>query len=219
MEVEAVIFDLDGVLVHTDRFHYLAWAELADEKGIYFDENINQRLRGVSREQSLEIILERYDGPELSPEEKKEMTDKKNATYRKFLERMTSDDVSQEVRDTLQKLKASGLKLAVGSSSKNTKFILEKTGLADEFDAVSDGTMIKRTKPDPEVFRLAGNLLGMKPEKCLVVEDAVAGIEAGKAAGMKTAAYGEAATGHIADYDLEHFSDLLKILINQADRG
>ena len=216
MDMEAVIFDLDGVLVHTDRYHYLAWAELADEKGIYFDEEINQRLRGVSREQSLEIILEKYKGPALSPEEKKAMTDKKNDVYRKYLDRMTPDDVPDEVRSVIHKLKEAGYKLAVGSSSKNTKFILERTALADEFDAVSDGTMIKRTKPDPEVFLLAGQMLGVESAKCLVVEDAVAGIEAGKAAGMKTAAYGAAAISHIADHDLDHFSDLLKILIHQT---
>ena len=213
MDTEAVIFDLDGVLVHTDRFHYLAWKRISDEKGIYFDEKINQRLRGVSRMESLEIILERYEGPALSTEEKEELATKKNGIYREYLSTMTKDDVSAEVRDTLQKLRAAGFKLAVGSSSKNTGFILEKTDLAGYFDAVADGTMITRTKPDPEVFLLAAKKLNAAPEKCLVVEDADAGIEAAKAGGMKTAAYGEAAKSRIADHDLERFDDLLNILI------
>ena len=212
MDTEAVIFDLDGVLVHTDRFHYLAWKQLSDEKGIYFDEDINQRLRGVSRMESLEIILERYDGPELSSEEKNEIATKKNEVYRSYLAKMTPQDVSDDVKDTIHKLRAGGFKLAVGSSSRNTQFILDKTGLADDFDEVADGTMITRTKPDPEVFLLAAQKLGIDPSKCLVVEDAVAGIEAGKAAGMRTAAIGDAANSKIADHDLEKISDLLDIL-------
>ncbi|MCR5791035.1 MAG: beta-phosphoglucomutase [Lachnospiraceae bacterium] len=211
MDAEAVIFDLDGVLVHTDRFHYLAWKKLSDEKGIYFDEEINQRLRGVSREQSLEIILERYEGEPFSPEEKKEMAAEKNGIYREYLSGMTPGDVTEEVRETLTELKKRGLCLAVGSSSKNAGFILEKTELRDFFDAVSDGTMITKTKPDPEVFLLAAKLLNKTPEKCLIVEDADAGIEAGKRGGMRTAAYGEAAKSGKADYILRHFSDLLII--------
>ncbi len=213
MDTQAVIFDLDGVLVHTDRFHYLAWKKISDEKGIYFDEQINQRLRGVSRMESLEIILERYTGPQLSPEEKTALATKKNEIYRSYLAEMTPEDVSEDVRSTLFKLREAGFKLAVGSSSKNTQFILEKTGLADAFDEVADGTMITKTKPDPEVFLLAAKLCDVLPEKCLVVEDAVAGIQAGKAAGMKTAAYGDAAKSKIADHDLDKISDLLDILL------
>ncbi len=211
MDTEAVIFDLDGVLVHTDKYHYLAWKQLSDELGIYFDEEINQRLRGVSREQSLEIILENHKGKPFSDEEKKKMADKKNEIYRKYLSTMTPSDVKEEVRDTLHALKERGLHIAVGSSSKNTGFILEKTDLLNEFEAVSDGTMITKTKPDPEVFLLAAKLLNIAPSKCLVVEDADAGIEAGIAGGMKTAAYGEAAKSGRADYILEHFPDLLNI--------
>ena len=213
MDTEAVIFDLDGVLVHTDRFHYLAWKKISDEKGIYFDEVINQRLRGVSRMESLEIILERYTGPVLSLEEKEELATKKNGLYREYLNTMTPDDVSDEVRTTIHKLRDAGFKLAVGSSSKNTSFILEKTALMDDFDAVADGTMIAKTKPNPEVFLLAASKLGVSPDKCLIVEDAVAGVQAGQAGGMKTAAIGDAANSRIADYDLEGFEDLLEILI------
>ena len=213
MDTEAVIFDLDGVLVHTDRFHYLAWKQLSDEMGIYFDEKINQRLRGVSRMESLEIILERYTGPELSQEKKTEIATKKNEIYRGYLAGMTPSDVSDDVRDTVHKLRDQGFKLAVGSSSRNTMFILDRTDLKDDFDAIADGTMITRTKPDPEVFLLAAKLLKVSPEKCLVVEDAVAGIEAGKAAGMKTAAIGDAAQSKIADHDLTRIADLLSIMV------
>ncbi|MCR5688602.1 MAG: beta-phosphoglucomutase [Lachnospiraceae bacterium] len=212
MDIQAVIFDLDGVLVHTDRFHYLAWKQISDDMGVYFDEKINRRLRGVSRMESLEIILERYEGPALSDAEKKALAEKKNDIYRSWLAKMTPDDVTAEVRDTLRKLKDAGFKLGVGSSSKNTRFILEKTGIDDEFDAVADGTMIIKTKPDPEVFLLAARLLCAIPENCLVVEDAAAGIEAGRAGGMKTAAYSGEGDITGADYYLESFSDILKIL-------
>ncbi|MCR5108809.1 MAG: beta-phosphoglucomutase [Lachnospiraceae bacterium] len=211
MDTEAVIFDLDGVLVHTDKYHYLAWKQLSDELGIYFDEEINRRLRGVSREQSLEIILENYNGKPFSDDEKKKMANKKNDIYRKYLSEMTPSDVKDEVRDTLHVLKERGYHIAVGSSSKNTGFILEKTDLLNEFEVVSDGTMITRTKPDPEVFLLASKLLSIAPSKCLVVEDADAGIDAGVAGGMKTAAYGEAVKSGKADYILDHFPDLLNI--------
>lgn len=208
-----MIFDLDGVLVHTDRYHYLAWKQISDDMGIYFDEEINGRLRGVSRMESLDIILERSNGPALSQEDKEKLAEKKNEIYRSYLSTMTPDDVSEEVRETLQELKDAGYPLAVGSSSKNTRFILKKTDLESAFDKVADGTMIKRTKPDPEVFQLAAKLLGAPCGQCLVVEDALAGIQAAKAAGMKAAAYGEVRNDHVADYDLAHFSDLKKILL------
>ena len=213
MEIQAVIFDLDGVLVHTDRFHYLAWKQLSDEAGIYFDEKINERLRGVSRNESLEIILENYKGKPLSAEEKTAMADKKNETYRQYLGKMTPSDVSDDVRNTLKVLKDRGYHLAVGSSSKNTKFILERTDLTDGFEAVADGTMIKKTKPDPEVFLLAAKLLDVKPQNCLVVEDADAGIEAAKAGGMTAAAYGAAVHNKKADHVLNSITDLLDICL------
>ena len=213
METQAVIFDLDGVLVHTDRFHYLAWKKLSDELGIYFDEKINERLRGVSRDESLDIILERYEGKPLSPEQKREMADKKNEIYRGYLEQMNPSDVSDDVRATLNILKERGYRLAVGSSSKNTRFILDKTDLTDQFEAISDGTMISKTKPDPEVFILAATLLDTDPSGCLVVEDADAGIQAAKAGGMLAAAYGSAVSNADADYALGSISDLLNICL------
>lgn len=210
-DVKAYIFDLDGVIAFTDRFHYMAWKEVADGLGIYFDEQINNRLRGVSRAESLEILLENYVGEPLSEERKAELMEGKNESYRKLLSAMTSDDVSDEVRDTLARLRAAGYLLAIGSSSKNAKYILEKVGLLEAFDAISDGTNITHSKPDPEVFLKAGQFLGVAPENCLVVEDARAGIDAAKAADMTAVGIGEAAHYDRADHRIIKFNDLLEI--------
>ena len=145
MTVKGLIFDLDGVIVFTDQYHYKAWKQMADEKGIYFDQEINNRLRGVSRMESLEIILERYEGEPLSDEDKQKMAEEKNEIYKKLLEQMTPADVSDEVKETLDELRKRGYLLSIGSSSKNAKYILERTGIMDKFDAVSDGTNITRS--------------------------------------------------------------------------
>lgn len=210
-ERKAFIFDLDGVIVYTDQFHYQAWKRMADRIGVYFDESINNRLRGVSRMESLNIILEQYD-TDLTQKEKEELAEEKNHIYRQLLGNMTPADVSDEVRDTLIELKRKGHKLAIGSSSKNARFILEKVALLDFFDAVSDGNNIKNSKPDPEVFIKAAKFLGERTDHCIVVEDAYAGIDAAKAGGMEAAAIGDAASYEKADYVLSSFKDLLKIL-------
>ena len=163
--MKAFIFDLDGVIVFTDKFHYQAWKKMADEMGIYFDETINNRLRGVSRAESLEIILERYEGEPLSAEKKAELMEQKNNTYRELLATMTPADVSDEVRETLKTLRERGCKLAIGSSSKNAKFILEKVELLNAFDAISDGNNITHSKPDPEVFLKAGEFFRRRSGK------------------------------------------------------
>lgn len=209
--MRALIFDLDGVLVSTDAFHYQAWKQLTDRLKIEFDETVNNRLRGISRMESLEIILEQYHGAPFSYTEKCMLADEKNGIYRKLLETMRPEDVSEEVRETLRELRRRGMKLAVGSSSRNTRFILKQTGLEEMFDAVSDGTNISRSKPDPEVFIKAAFFLDEDPKECMVVEDARAGIDAAKSGGMKTAGLGEAAVYERTDYPLESFSDLLKI--------
>lgn len=211
MSIEALIFDLDGVLVFTDKLHYQAWKQMADQMGVYFDEEINNRLRGVSRMASLEIILENYQGPALSPEEKERLAGEKNDTYRELLKTMTRADVSDEVRETLGELKRRGYKISLGSSSKNAKFILERVELLDMFDAISDGTNITRSKPDPEVFLKGAEFLGIDPEHCLVVEDAEAGVDAGLAGNMQVAAIGDAVNCGKAQYNLDTFQDLLSI--------
>lgn len=212
LEKKAVIFDLDGVICFTDKYHYQAWKALADRLGIYFDEKINDRLRGVSRMASLEIILERADRA-YSAEEKAALATEKNETYRGLLEQMSPADLSDEVRATLLALRERGYPLAIGSSSRNTKRILKRIGLEGFFDAVADGTDISRSKPDPEVFLVAAKKLGIAPEDCAVVEDAKAGIEAAKAAGMTALAlFGDAKGCGLEDYDLASFEDLLNIL-------
>ena len=188
----AVIFDLDGVIVSTDNCHYEAWKRLADEEGIYFDEEINQRLRGVSRMDSLEIILERADRS-YSEEEKKTLADRKNRYYRDLIQKLTPHDLLPGIKPILEGLKANGIKIAVGSSSKNTPLILERLGLKDYFDAVADGNDLTKSKPDPQVFLLAAERLGVVPESCVVVEDADAGVEAALAAGMQVVGVGTAA--------------------------
>ena len=198
MSLKGLIFDLDGVIVFTDQYHYKAWKQMADEKGIYFDQEINNRLRGVSRMDSLEIILERYEGHPLSDEEKQKMAEEKN-------------DVSDEVKETLDELHRRGYLLSIGSSSRNAKYILERTGIIDKFDAISDGTNIKKSKPDPEVFLKAAEFLGLKPEECGVVEDAYAGIDAAVSGHMTAIAIGDAAGYDKADYKLSTFKDLLDI--------
>lgn len=210
--ITTVIFDLDGVIVFTDKYHYRAWKMIADEMGIYFDEEINNRLRGVSRMESLEIILENYTGEALSEEKKIALATKKNQYYRTLLGNMTPDDVTDSVRDTLKELRKRGYMLSVGSSSKNAKFILEKVQLTDAFDAISDGTNIDNSKPNPEVFVKAANFLNQPCNRCMVVEDAEAGIRAAKAAGMATVAIGDAAKLNIADKNVNEFSELLGIL-------
>ncbi len=205
-----IVFDLDGVICHTDKYHYRAWKAVADRKGIYFDETINNRLRGVSRMESLKIILERYDGT-LADGEMEALAAEKNEIYRRLLAGMTPADLSGEVRRTLEGLRERGIRLAIGSSSRNARLILSRIGLGDYFDAVSDGNNITHSKPDPEVFLKAAQFLGLSPRDCLVVEDAKAGVEAAAAGGFDSAAIGDAARLRLATYDMERFSDLLSI--------
>ncbi|MGN0705880.1 MAG: beta-phosphoglucomutase [Lentihominibacter sp.] len=206
--LRGIIFDLDGVIVSTDEQHYLGWQALADRLGIPFSREVNSRFRGVSRMACMNI-LEELGGKHYTDSEKIAYADWKNEYYRKLLAQMSSDDLSQEVRSTLDALRARGLKLAVGSSSKNAKFILQRIGLSDYFDAVSDGTNISRSKPDPEVFLKAAEYLRLTPSDCLVVEDAVSGVEAAHAGGMKAATVGDAAGRGCGDFILSRFADLL----------
>lgn len=211
MKYKAIIFDLDGVICHTDHYHYLAWKQLADRLGIEFNEKINNRLRGVSRMDSLEIILEKWNGEPFSEEEKLQFAEEKNSIYKELLKKMSVKDLSNEVKETLKHLRTRGLLLAIGSSSKNTRFILGQIGLGDFFDAISDGNNITRSKPDPEVFLMAAEYLKLEPSECLVIEDAKAGIDAAKAAGMDSAAIGDAFGYSQATYNLFTFSKLIQI--------
>lgn len=191
MKWKGVIFDLDGVLIHTDTLHFLAWKRIADSLGIKFDEAAGVRLRGVSRMESLKILLE-TGNKSLPQGEMEALAEKKNQYYVQLLESLSPQSVDSSVRETLQKLREKGVLLSVGSSSKNAGYILDRTGLRQYFDAVSDGNNIVRSKPDPEVFLKACGFLGLQPNECLVVEDAPSGIAAAKAAGMSFAGIGEA---------------------------
>jgi beta-phosphoglucomutase len=209
--VKAVIFDLDGVIVSTDELHYRAWKYMTDREGIPFDRKINNRLRGVSRSNCLAIILENstkiYDD-----QQKKELMKYKNDFYVKLLDGLTCSNVLPNVMPLLRRLRNDGVKIAVGSSSKNTKKILEKIRLSDAFDAVVDGTEIKRSKPDPEIFLVAAKKLHEQPENCIVVEDAVAGIQAAKAANMIAVGVSDATNCELADYRVDDILEVAEIV-------
>lgn len=210
-DFDAVIFDLDGVICYTDEYHYQAWKAMADSIGVSFDREINNRLRGVSRMASLDIVLEKYHG-ELSEAEKEELADQKNEIYKKLLAQMSPADLSDEVKSTLDELRRRRYQLAIGSSSKNAPFILRQIGLGEYFDAVSDGNNITRSKPDPEVFEKAAKMLWVGAKRCLVVEDAVSGAEAAHKGGMKAACVGDASRAGAGDYNMKSVKDLLEIL-------
>lgn len=205
--VLGVIFDLDGVIVSTDNCHYLAWKKMADEEGIPFDRTINERLRGVSRMESLAIILEKAEKT-YTDAEKDALAARKNGYYVELIGSLTPEDVLPGAMDTLRTLREKGIKIAIGSSSRNTPIILRQIGLDTYFDAVADGNAISRSKPDPEVFLLAGSLLGLAPENCLVVEDADAGVEAALAGGMRVLGVGGAAKNPKATFAAESLAQL-----------
>lgn len=213
MKYDGIIFDLDGVICSTDEYHYLAWKKLAEKLGIKdFTKKDNERQRGVSRMESLEVVLEKTD-KKFTQEEKVALATEKNEYYKQMLAQMSKKDLADDVKDTLDAIKAKGIRIAIGSSSKNAKFILSRIGLSDYFDAISDGDNITRTKPDPQVFTMAAQFLGLDPSRCLVVEDAEAGIMAGKTGGFDTAALGSATKCPYATYRLSTFSDLKAIVL------
>lgn len=208
MSIRAIIFDLDGVIVSTDNFHYLGWKRLADEEDIYFDRQINERLRGVSRMESLAIILER--SPRTYTEARKiELATRKNNYYRDLLGTdLSPANILPGVREFLAACKTHGIQVAIGSSSRNSPTILAQIGMAHAFDATADGNDISRSKPDPQVFLLAAERLGLPPANCLVVEDAEAGVAAAVAGGMKVLAVGSAADDPRATLSAPSLADI-----------
>lgn len=211
MKISGIIFDLDGVIVSTDYYHYLSWKTIADQLNIEFSETDNEKLRGVSRMDSLDIILERSVA-EYTTDEKQQLANQKNSIYQKYLHQLSTEDLSIEVKETLIELKKHHIKLAIGSSSKNTMLILEKLGLETFFDAVVDGNMIDYSKPHPQVFMLAALKLNLNSKQCLVVEDAVAGCISAKSASMKVAAIASAFGTPFADYHLKTIRDLIQLV-------
>ncbi len=203
--IRAVIFDLDGVIVSTDEFHFQAWKRLADSQGIPLGRDAHDRLRGVSRMESLEIVLEK-SAKRYSLDAKREMAERKNTHFRELLKGLSPADILPGVTDMIKGLKNRGVKIAIGSSSKNARTILRAVGMEDEFEVITDGNHITRSKPDPEVFTIAARQLGIAPEECLVVEDAEAGVEAGLAAGMSVLAVGAVAGDSRAPRSAENLS-------------
>ncbi|MDD6763779.1 MAG: beta-phosphoglucomutase [Clostridiales bacterium] len=212
MMIKAVIFDLDGVLVTTDELHFAAWKSLAEELGIMgFTKADNARQRGVSRMASLEVVLEKTDR-KFSDDEKTALAEKKNDMYVKSLSGLSRADVLPGVFEFIEYIKSKGIRAAVGSASKNTSLILEKTELADKFDAISCGLDTTRSKPDPEVFLIAAHKLGIAPCDCAVVEDSDAGIEAAKAGGMYAIAVGAAEYNPKTDISVKDLDSLYRAL-------
>lgn len=183
------IFDLDGVIVDTAKYHYLAWKKLARELGFEFKEYDNERLKGVSRMKSLEILLE-VGGLSFSDEEKLRLAEKKNNWYVEYISKIDESELLKGAREYLIKLKKNGIKIALGSASKNSPLILKNLKITELFDSIVDGNKVSRAKPDPEVFLVAAKELGLEPFECVVYEDAEAGIAAARAAGMKTVGIG-----------------------------
>jgi beta-phosphoglucomutase len=183
MPIKAFLFDLDGVIVDTAIYHYQAWRRLANEQGFDISEEFNERLKGVSRTDSLDIILA-HGGLTLPDDRKAELAAQKNQWYLELVSRMTSDDILPGVANFFSQVRKAGLQTALGSVSKNAPLILERIGMAQAFDAIIDGTKISKGKPDPEVFTKGAQELEVRPSECVVFEDAVAGVEAGKRAGM-----------------------------------
>ncbi len=183
MRISACIFDLDGVIVDTAKYHFLAWKRLAEQLDIDFTEVDNERLKGVSRMESLEIILE-LGRKSISQDRKIEYAAIKNKWYNEYISKMTPEEILPGSLDFINKLKKAGILVAVGSASKNTPLILDRVGIRKLFDAVADGNNVEKAKPDPEVFLKAASLLGTEPRECVVFEDAAAGVQAALNAGM-----------------------------------
>jgi beta-phosphoglucomutase len=190
MKIKACIFDLDGVIVDTARYHYIAWKSIADELGFEFTHEHNERLKGVSRMRSLEILLE-VGGISFDQATKDQLAERKNKLYLEYIHRMDASEILPGSRSLLEELHRQEIFTALGSASKNAELILERLQIRDLFDVVIDGTKVSKAKPDPEVFLLGASELGVLPEECVVFEDAVAGIEAAKAGGMKCVGIGQ----------------------------
>jgi beta-phosphoglucomutase len=188
--IKAVLFDLDGVLVSTDEYHYHSWKKLSDEEGFdFFDHEFNHKFRGVARMECIEIIT-KASGKQYTPEQKRELADRKNRYFVESLSSVTTEVLLPGSLDMLQKLKKRGIKTAVASNSRNAKTIIQQVNIGHLLDTIVDGHQIENSKPDPEVFLLAAKNVGVQPAECLVIEDAVAGIESARRAGMKSLGIG-----------------------------
>lgn len=214
MKHTTLIFDLDGVLVDTAKYHYLAWKQLADELDIPFSEKENERFKGVSRARCMEILLE-LGGRAMSEEEKNSCTDKKNGIYVNYIRNMDEREILPGVRAFLEDARENGYRIALGSASKNTALILERLKLAPYFDAVIDGNQVTLAKPDPQVFLRGAEALKAPPADCIVFEDAAAGIQAAHAGGMTAVGIGSRTALPEADLILDGFTDITIMEVEQ----
>jgi len=208
IRIEGAIFDLDGVLVNTAKYHYLAWKRLAAELGFDFSESDNERLKGVSRLRSLEILLE-TGGIAMSKEQQEQAAARKNAWYVEYLYTLDETSLLPGARDYLVLLRDNGIRTALGSASKNTQLIIERLNMTALFDAVIDGNSVTAAKPDPEVFLKGAAAMNLAPERCVVFEDALAGIDAAKKGGMKVIGVGKPELLPGADRYIESLADML----------
>jgi len=203
--IEAFIFDLDGVLTDTAEYHFLAWKRLADEEGLSFSRDDNEKLRGVSRRASLDLILKGQNVPE---ENIQEMMERKNGYYRSYLETVSEKDLLPGAVELLDYLKERGYRLALASASKNAPTVISKLGIAGYFEVIADGNSVEKTKPAPDLFLYAAEQLKLEPQVCLVVEDAEAGIAAARAAGMHTIGIGPVERVGAADFVYPSVSEI-----------
>lgn len=209
--MKGCIFDLDGVIVDTAKYHYLAWKQIADELGFEFTPRDNERLKGVSRMASLDILLS-IGGVHADDAERERLAARKNGIYVDYIMRMTPDEVLPGVVEFLTGLRHAGIRTALGSASKNAQTILRQTGIAPLFDAIADGNNVTKAKPDPEVFLKGAELLGLPPTDCIVFEDAVAGVEAAHRAGMKCVGVGDPDILSAADFHIDGFAEAEKVM-------
>ncbi len=209
MSLKALIFDLDGVLTDTAKYHYLAWKKLADELGYYFDEDINELLKGVSRINSFEIILEKNNATDkFTAEEKENLANKKNEYYKEMIEQLTPNDILEGIVPFITEARNNGVKCAVASISKNASRVLELLNISNMFDYIADAALVKKPKPDPEIFLTCANALGFEANECVGIEDAQAGIESIHSAGMLSVGINVTVTSIKPDVVLKSTSEL-----------
>jgi beta-phosphoglucomutase len=206
-KIKACLFDLDGVIVDTAVYHFQAWRRLANELGFDFTEHQNEQLKGISRMESLDLILG-WGNISLTQDEKNEWATRKNAWYLDLVKLMTPKEVLEGVPEFLDELIASNIKIALGSASKNSKLILERINMLHYFDAIIDGNNITKGKPDPQVFQMGAEATNCTPEECVVFEDALAGVQAGKAGGMKVIGVGSGEILKEADFVISSFKEM-----------
>lgn len=217
-KIKACIFDLDGVLVDTAQFHYIAWKRLANSLGFDFTKNDNERLKGVSRQTSLNILLE-IGGVKYSKERMRVLADQKNSWYVEYITKMTERDILPGINSFINDIKIGGFKLGLGSASKNALTILDRTGLDKYFDSIIDGNKVSKAKPDPEVFITGAKELGVQPAECVVFEDATAGVEAALKGGFYAIGVGSSSVLQKAHFVIEDFAEMnLQVFENIVEK-